>query len=577
MPRESRERILEWARRKGPNTPYRGKTPLLRALELKDPDLFAELLEMGARPGKEHAEAIPFFQVERGKLPRVVGALAARLAEEVLEDPGFSYDPRLLGRLLSWVKDGEDLFPLLKPLALALSTAAREAGRKEALGWLYALLHLAAAVSHEAVEGLAEWGVPLGEVPGAVHAVFGPEVPRERRASVLRLLLKLSASPEGREDAPPPLALAAASGEVELVELLLAHGADPFRKDREGRYATAYCESPEVLKALMDRGVPVDLTKRSVRALSRLDPALAARTLREKAPGTGDWAAVSLGEAAFLEAVVRAEVPGEELQARLSLFEGVRLPRVLSLWEFRGGLGKLLALARWARERGLKLGEGWMALALRLGADEEALRDLMQGVEEEELLQEALEAYRLLSPFAPGRDRERLGVFAWLSREVGAAYLPVGDTGQLSAYLEAGGNPDARVDRWGRTLLHDAVACKSVEALALLLEKGARPDPKDGKGQTPLHYLLLSPWGGYRAPDETTEVLLALLLAHGASLEERDGEGKTLRDHALEAVRRFKRSKYTQGEAQRTADFLQRVLRGEGAAKGKALEVLSGL
>lgn len=42
-------------------------------------------------------------------------------------------------------------------------------------------------------------------------------------------------------------------------------------------------------------------------------------------------------------------------------------------------------------------------------------------------------------------------------------------------------------DACGRSLLHLAVECENVEAVAFLLDLGCPPDANDARGQTPLH------------------------------------------------------------------------------------------
>ncbi|HHK74259.1 MAG TPA: ankyrin repeat domain-containing protein, partial [Rhizobiales bacterium] len=53
------------------------------------------------------------------------------------------------------------------------------------------------------------------------------------------------------------------------------------------------------------------------------------------------------------------------------------------------------------------------------------------------------------------------------------------------AFLEKGANINA-VDKDGGTALHWAVGGNKPDTVRLLLERGAKPDPVDSRGQTPL-------------------------------------------------------------------------------------------
>ncbi|MFX7140210.1 ankyrin repeat domain-containing protein, partial [Acinetobacter baumannii] len=84
----------------------------------------------------------------------------------------------------------------------------------------------------------------------------------QRHGEAARALIHAGTDVNHKDDqANSALLLAAASGQVELVRLTLAHGADPHSTDRyRGTALTAASQqgSPEVVKLLLQAGVPVD-------------------------------------------------------------------------------------------------------------------------------------------------------------------------------------------------------------------------------------------------------------------------------------------------------------------------------
>jgi len=385
----NKEKLLKWAREKGPNTPYYGKDPLLRAIEMEDHGLVLDLIEMGARVERHHAEQSYFLfpspREEAEKLPRTVGVLAQRLAEQIREHAEggrpFHYDGFFMRRLKARIEN-EDLFLRLKPLVLALVQTGIEKGIDEARRWIEDIVDIALHLPPQAVQALREWGVPLKEFPWAVDQAAG-----SGNSVALELFLQEGISPEGASSKLPPLFRAVAEGDLESIHLLLRYGANPFRSNAFGELVTAYCKSPEVLEFFMDLGVPVaELTKENALALSQIDPPLAVRLLKEKLSvleSMERWKGESAAQREYLTklvlqgAVVKSEVSGEELLSRLQLFDEIPLPEnPFYLRDFQGGLDKLFLLNAWAMSRGVRLGHGWMGLAIRLGADQEALRRL---------------------------------------------------------------------------------------------------------------------------------------------------------------------------------------------------------
>lgn len=105
----------------------------------------------------------------------------------------------------------------------------------------------------------------------------------------------------------------------------------------------------------------------------------------------------------------------------------------------------------------------------------------------------------------------------WLTPVDWAVSRPV-----IEALVGAGGDPDARCPRTGRTPLHrTASACHS-KPMSALLDAGADVAALDLDGRTPLHHVTL----GHRRGDVAMAV--ALLIDAGANPAARDGKGETV-------------------------------------------------
>lgn len=89
--------------------------------------------------------------------------------------------------------------------------------------------------------------------------------------------------------------------------------------------------------------------------------------------------------------------------------------------------------------------------------------------------------------------------------------------GYLAFFLDNGVPVDAK-NASGSTPLHDAVRLGAIESARLLLAKGADPNARDGFGNTPLHLAL---------PATGTQATLELLLSSGADPAIKDKGGNT--------------------------------------------------
>jgi ankyrin repeat protein len=103
------------------------------------------------------------------------------------------------------------------------------------------------------------------------------------------------------------------------------------------------------------------------------------------------------------------------------------------------------------------------------------------------------------------------------------------------AYLvSAGADPNAADDS-GVVPLHRAVRTRSLAAVEALLAAGADPVRPNRAGSTPLH-LAVQPTGrggsGSDVAREQQAGIIAILLEHGAKPSDRDGRGKAVREAA---------------------------------------------
>jgi len=128
--KEDKSAILQWVQEKGPNAPYQGKNPLMRALELGDKGLVLELLRLGAQVERSHFVELVHLGNPLGwsasllcpegatELPRLLLVIAVGGDRKTLKELAKSADERKLleenkwawkiGRFSEAVKDGDE-------------------------------------------------------------------------------------------------------------------------------------------------------------------------------------------------------------------------------------------------------------------------------------------------------------------------------------------------------------------------------------------------------------------------------------------------------------------------------------
>jgi ankyrin repeat protein len=311
------------------------------------------------------------------------------------------------------------------------------------------------------------------------------------RADLVRQLLAAGASPAARcRDGRTPLHVAAASGYPEVVRLLAASRRGLDIKDGSGRTAAAVAadaEDDDSMLALVAAGCAI--TDVRVAALAgRADAA--GRLLKENPRSvniTGEWKRTALhlaaerGHAAVIAVLLRN---GASPEAR----------------DFTPGATALHHAAAW----------GHVEAARALLAGKADVRAAIEHSKEQPVHLAAMNGHRAMID------------------------LLLAHKADLNAPTE-----------YSPSLLHKCVQKDDADMLAYLLKKGARPDIRDEDGPTPLHAALekrrwdmarillrhganagppalhLAAWKG------CSDTLAELLIRAGAKLDERDKEGET--------------------------------------------------
>jgi hypothetical protein len=141
----------------------------------------------------------------------------------------------------------------------------------------------------------------------------------------------------------------------------------------------------------------------------------------------------------------------------------------------------------------------------------------------------------LLARGANPRARNRRGAEP-LHYAADAPHRRPGDqTATIAALLKAGADPDA-LDKSGVAPLHRAVRNRSLAAVRALLDGGASLSLRNGSGATPLHLAAQTTGksgSGTAWAREQQAAILALLLERGARPSWRDGRGRDVYQSAV--------------------------------------------
>jgi ankyrin repeat protein len=272
---------------------------------------------------------------------------------------------------------------------------------------------------------------------------------------------------------PSSLALAADRGSAEIVDLLLAHGADPSWVSPHGWSAATYADASgfaDLAEHLIEVGARA--ASRFAHGYSRL----------HRAARSGDLDALE------------AEVASSEID--------------VDVCDAEGSTPLLLAI-RWRRTRAVDA-------LLRYGADPNSCTDGWS------VLSEA--AYQDARPEDPTRFVERLLVAGADPNPPGyppllAAVNQEWSSGDVLRRLAAAGADVSAVDPWdGETVLHRIAAIADADLVDVALDLGANREARDGAGRTPLLAAAVT------ANDET----FVRLLERGADPDARDSTGRSV-------------------------------------------------
>ncbi len=111
---------------------------------------------------------------------------------------------------------------------------------------------------------------------------------------------------------------------------------------------------------------------------------------------------------------------------------------------------------------------------------------------------------------------------------------PTAQAEVMTYLVSVGANPNA-LDISGVTPLHRAVRTRSSPAVRALLAAGAKPRAPNKAGSTPLHLAVQTTGRGGSGSDHARHQqaeIIAVLLEHGAKPSDKDGKGTTVRDAA---------------------------------------------
>lgn len=283
-----------------------------------------------------------------------------------------------------------------------------------------------------------------------------------------------------------PLHIAAAKGSTEMVELLLAMGAAPDPKDREGKTPLRYA---------VDAGI-----------------APMARALIGK---SASLFAVDAGGVSPLDAMIAKELAGAMLDRNSVGARGPARETPLHKAVDRLSLESVRAMLALDPELNAKDASGRTPLDAAFAHPNSpaspAIAELLISRGATSSLDDF--SYFVRAVRDTNYARTRFADGATVLHEA----LRFDHRGYLSFFLDRGVPVDAK-NSSGSTALHDAMKSGRIEAARLLLAKGADPNALDGGGNGPLHLALPGP-GALAA--------MTLLLDSGAKPELKDRGGNT--------------------------------------------------
>jgi ankyrin repeat protein len=136
----------------------------------------------------------------------------------------------------------------------------------------------------------------------------------------------------------------------------------------------------------------------------------------------------------------------------------------------------------------------------------------------------------LIANGADSRAKNRRGAQPLHYAADGIACSPSAQADVIACLVRAGADPNA-LDKSGVAPLHRAVRTRSLAAVRALLDNGADPTLANKSGSTPLHLAVQTTGKSGSGSDTAREqqaAIIALLLERGARPKDKDGRGRTV-------------------------------------------------
>ena len=366
-------------------------------------------------------------------------------------------------------------------------------------------------------------------------------IPGLKRACALTLWLILSHGLAVAQEAPKSLLEAAKTGDVSVVNALVAAKADLNQTDPKGRTSLMLAVMgghSNVVGVLLDAGADVSATDNSGATAQDL-----ARKMQNQEIGSviADFSKRSAPEAAFKEALKKGDIDGIKralesgVDVNLRLREGATPLMVAASIDPRKGLPLLrLLLDKGASVNAVDDRDDSAINRARifLQADADPVLDLLKSKgavpnasKLNDSLRRAIEEkdFDLVKALL-GKKADPNHVGQYKSTTVLMEAAESGQKEIVEALLEDGANPDVKTvrgdadDTLGRTALFFAIQGGHAEVVRTLIEKKANVDARTKGGTTPL---MLATWEPKRLE------AAKLLLAAGANPSAKAKDGRT--------------------------------------------------
>ncbi len=313
-------------------------------------------------------------------------------------------------------------------------------------------------------------------------------------AGVIRVLIKHGAQLESRTGAngDTPLLLASKAGRVDVVNALIAEGADVTATDKNGWTALAYAASPQVAEALVHGGAKVG-GETTPQGLHKLPLILAIMQGRKDlveyllSAGADPTEKQSDGASAFEAAAGfnRAELL-ETLASHASNLSREKIQENFAEAIYAGNLEVAQAFLK----KGAEVNGGTIPPLFRaVGSGKSGMVRFLLDQGADPKVRDSEGNPLLCTVVDPPIDRDKLRLAAGAPDNVAKLYAPFNEMLQL--LLEKGASV-SETNKKMQTPLHLAASEENPPSVKLLLEHGADVRTLDQFGATPLHYAVMN-------------------------------------------------------------------------------------